>query len=317
MPAVAAQSFFRPGQAGERYAHYRDPPHRLAVAVRQMIEDSWARCSAYVDPNLPLNAMTDFPAAFWELDLAESLMANGIPLVQKPQSEGPDLTCAVERKIYIEATIATPGDLNHPDHVPPLLANPAADEFTRKVPRDQFILRLRNAIEEKHRRRGRYLQTGILRESDPYIIAIRPSGIDFARAEITLPDIVRAVLPFGDEYVTIDLNTVEQVGGGFRYRDTIFKSGGAPVSTTVFQDPAYDGLSTVLYSDCDEVNRPDVPGAGLTLVRNPRATNKVPERMFRFGREYVALDDGSLQRRLHSPKSQPLFGHLLAGVRPK
>lgn len=295
--------------------HYRDPQNPLAVAVGQMIEGWWTRCWPHVDPMLPQNAMTNFPAAFWELDLAESLLANGMTLVGKPRSEGPDLTCAGETTIYIEATIATPGDRRHPDHVPSLFGDLAANEPAWDVPHDQFILRLRNAIEVKHRKREQYLRTGVLRGSDPYVIAISASEIDCARAEMNIPDIVRAVLPFGDEYVTIDLNNTQQTGGGFRYRETIFKSGGAPVSTTVFQDPNYDGLSAVLYSDCDEVNRPDVPGAGLTLVRNPRATNEIPESMFRFGREYVVVGDGSLRRQLHSPESQPLFQHLFEGLR--
>jgi hypothetical protein len=303
------------------------------VGVREWIEEIWAKCWPYVDPRLPMNAMNDFFPAFWELDLANSMVENGVPLVEKTISEGPDLVCRSTPSVHIEAIVATPGDPSHPDSVPSIF-----DDVD--VPHDQLILRLRNAIEKKTEKRNEYLQKGILDETDPYVIAINSAPIDSSRAEATLPDILRAVLPFGDEYVTIELPSGDVVGGGFHYRPEILKTKRppgdptetqaapdadfpsesvpgvppekSPVSTTVFQEAKYDGISAVLFSCCDEVNRPDVAGAELTLICNPRATkNPVPENFFPFGREYIVQADQSVKRVYRSPESRPRFLHLI------
>jgi hypothetical protein len=327
-------SFFRSGPACERYALFRDRTDAVTVAVGEMIEEMWAKCWAYVDPRLPANALNDFFPAFWELDLANSMLENGVALVEKTRSKGPDIVCRSTPNVYVEAIVATPGDPSHPDSVPSIL-----NDVTWDVPHDQFILRLRNAIEVKTGKRNEYLEKGILADTDPYVIAINSAPIDSSRLEMAVPDILRAVLPFGDEYVTIDLPTGDAVGGGFHHRPVIFKtkrppddpaataasdadrpSGSgpevppekSPVSTTVFQSPEYDGVSAVLFSCCDEVNRPNLPGAELTLIRNPRATkNPVPENFFGFGREYVIhAGDRSVERLYRSPESHPRFAHL-------
>ena len=295
-----------------------------------MIEDMWAKCWPYVDPRLPANAINDFFPAFWELDLANSMLENGVALVEKTVSKGPDLVCRSTPNVYVEAIVTTPGDPTHPDSVPSIF-----NEVTWDVPHDQFILRLRNAIEVKTEKRNEYLKKGILGETDPYVIAINSAPIDSSRLEMSLPDILRAVLPFGDEYVTIDVPSGNSVGGGFHHRPEILKTKRlpddptrtspdhppesatrlppekSPVSTTVFQDPKYDGVSAVLFSCCDEVNRPNVPGAELTLIRNPRATKSpIPENFFCFGREYVVNADQSVELIYRSPESHPRFVHL-------
>lgn len=211
--------FFRSGPACERYTIFRDRTDPLTIAVRAMIEDMWAKCWPYVDPQLPANAVNDFFPAFWELDIANSMLENGVALVEKAVSKGPDLLCRSTPNVHIEAIVTTPGDPSHPDSVPSIF-----NEVTWDVPHDQFILRLRNAIEVKTGKRNEYLKKGILAETDPYVIAINSAPIDSSRAEMSLPDIVRAVLPYGDEYVTINVPSGDVVGGGFHHRPVILKS---------------------------------------------------------------------------------------------
>ena len=127
--------------------------------------------------------------------------------------------------------------------------------------------------------------------------------------EDNLPDIVRAVLPFGDRVIRFNPVTGEELGSGFEYRPAVLKANRSPVPTTLFQNPEYDGISAILYSPWDEINRPDDLGAGFTVIRNPRASNPIPEGFFKFGREFV-ITEGAVEPRMHSPESQPLIKSL-------
>lgn len=294
-------SFFREDPAANaaseeefdrRYLRYRDGTDQLSIAVREMVEAFWRGAAPYLDPNLPSAATRNFIGAFWEMDLAQTFLAHHIPLIEKKRSKGPDLVIAENPAVHVEATTATPGHPSQADHVPSIFGKPD-DEPTWNVPHDQFILRLRNSIETKRLQREKRLRDGTLAASDPFIIAINASEIDCARLERFVPDIVYAVLPFGDSYLTIEVPSGREVGGGHHRREEILKRSGNPVTTTVFQDPAYDWISAILYSDWDEVNRRDEPGAGITVIRNPRATpNQIRDNLFPFGRHYVVSSDG-------------------------
>ncbi len=167
------------------------------------------------------------------------------------------------------------------------------------VPDDQIKLRLRSVIEAKRQRAEEYLERGWVKPDEPFVVAVNAARIPSARLEITIPRIVRCLLPFGHEAFHLDRTSLEVVDRSFAYQPTVTKRSGSPVSTDVFLDPDYSVISAVLYSCCDEINRPTTPGADFLVCRNPCANAPVPSGWLRVGWEYWVEDD-KLHRSYHS-----------------
>lgn len=296
--------FFTLGPSCERYSNWRDRTDSVSVGIRGFIESLWQNAWPYLDPDLPEKAKQSFSAAFFELDVAATLLANGLTLDEKKRAIGPDVVCTGPPRIFVEAVAATPGTEpeRNPNSVPQLIHDSA--QFVRH---EQIILRIRNALDEKHRKHRGYINKRLLKPTDPYVIALSASPIDTAFLEMNVPDILSAVFSIGDEYVSVERTTGTLAGGGFLYRPAVFKANGSPVSTNIFRDPEYDDISGILYTACDEVNRPDVLGAGFTVIRNPRALeNPIPEGFFNFGRHLI-VHDTTFETRYLSQESQPLI----------
>ena len=110
---------------------------------------------------------------------------------------------------------------------------------------------------------------------DAYVIAVNSTRIRPIVHDTTLPLIVKAVFPFGNLAVSIDTNTRKVVDQHHIHRDQILKQSGNPVSTDVFLDDTYAGISAVLYSSVDVANYPHFLGADFRLVHNPLGRNPI------------------------------------------
>ena len=205
---------------------------------------------------------------------------------------GPDvLLTGPSFRTWIEAVAAGPGDPDKPDSV---TDQPCGVAFV--YPEGQVLLRYRSAIEAKRRKFRHYVDKGIVGGSDRRVIAVSGAGIPLAFLDHDPPDIVKAVLPFGDDYAAIDVATGEVVDTGFTYRPELIKSTGNPVSTDIFLGPDYADISGVLFSTTNISNPPPSPGEDLVFVHNPRAANPLPDGWLGLGREYgVAVSHERLE----------------------
>jgi hypothetical protein len=84
----------------------------------------------------------------------------------------------------------------------------------------------------------------------------------------------------------------------YEYRSVITKVAGSPVSTALFEDESYSGISACLYSVTDAFNPPRSWARSLVLVYNPLATAPLPRGC--FGRVLQYWREGD---RLHTPGS--------------
>ncbi len=155
-----------------------------------------------------------------------------------------------------------------------------------EVPEDEIILRLRHAIHEKYQKYESYLRDADLSENDAYVIAINSKRIRPMVLDSTLPLIVKAVFPFGNLGFSFDTRMGNVVDQRHVHRDQIVKESGNPVSTDVFLDDRYAGISAVLYSSVDVANCPPRLGADFRLVHNPIAQVPIKRASFAFGTEY-------------------------------
>jgi Domain of unknown function DUF29 len=141
-----------------------------------------------------------------------------------------------------------------------------------------------------------YLKKGIVKGSDPYIIAINSRSLSFGLYESNPPRILQALFPLGPLVAMLHRTAKGWVASiDYTYRDKIEKKRGSLVSTNVFLDPAYDGISALLFCPSDVWHHPhndaEVGLADFMLIHNPMARNPLPHRWLQCGRECWAEDD--------------------------
>jgi hypothetical protein len=273
----------------ELYPLIRDDPD--CADTKAFVERLWTFFMPYADRNFRSAIARSFHPRFWEMYLAFGLATQGAKIQPTPHA-APDLSIlGLGYPVWVEATAPAKG--MGVDQVPEELLGIAG--IAQNIPSEALILRYRASIEEKFQKLLSYLEAGIVKDGDPYIIAINGRSLPFSRFEPPVPRILQALFPLGDPFVTIDRNTMRQVTSGYSYRAEIKKKSGAPVSTTVFLNPKYDRISAVLFCNSDVWNRPPIDtdiGLDFTLIHNPRAgQNAIPHQWLRCGRECWVLDD--------------------------
>lgn len=248
---------------------------------RQFVERLWVTYAPYSDDHFLSDARSHLQERFWEMYLGCTLLENGFALIN-PSTRGPEFFCKINGgRCWFEAI--APGAGTGADSVPEMeYGAPVA----RRVPEDEIILRLRHAIHEKYQKYQKDVRTAGLSQEDAYVIAINSKRVQPIVFDSTLPLIVKAVFPFGDLTVSIDTRSGDVVDQYHNYRDKIIKCSGNPVSTDVFLDNKYSGISAVLYSSVDVANYPPTLGADFRLVHNPLAQIPIKHGAFPFGTEY-------------------------------
>jgi type I restriction enzyme S subunit len=258
----------------------RDTPSKNRE--RDILERLWARFEPYADVNFKAAIASDFQSHLWEMYLAVTLLDLGFELRPRLElgDEGPDICISsAETNIWIEAIACGTSP------------NDNAESENGFEPIDEpVILRYTSAIAEKFRKYRKYLDTGILSSSEPYLIAVNGSRVPFSLPDDDPPDmipnIIKAVMPFGDYTVMVDRDTRQVVKTGYSYRAEIVKPSGNKVPTNIFLSQEYAGVSAILFSNIDISNLPDKYGNDLLFFRNPTAINPLPIGWLKAGREY-------------------------------
>lgn len=269
----------------ELYRIVRDEPSE--AKYRQFAERLWTFFEPFADDDFTLAIAKDFHARFWEMYLAFGLDAQGHRLLPTRKA-GPDLLVeGPERPVWIEAVAAQRGE--GADQVPEM-------ELGRLqyAPDERIVLRFRASIEEKFRKLVRYRQKGIVGESDPFIVALNGRAVPFAAfTETDEPRILRALFGIGQMTVTLNRETMEVIDTRPAHRPHIQKVSGEPISTSVFFDERYSGISAVLYCNSDLGNHPADGRIGddFIVVHNPGARNPIPHRWLKCGVECWVEDD--------------------------
>jgi hypothetical protein len=278
------------------YRRVRDRAESHELKGREFIEEIWLDSAQYLDPDLAERAPSiGLMSAFWEIYLAHALKTHHVALVPRnerdPKLKGPDLF-AQSPNVWLEAVAATPGD--GPDALEwgePFKCN--------SVPVDQFVLRLRTAIEAKAAQLKRHVAKGYVKSSHATVIAVSGAMLPYRIEGQPIPYIVRAVLGVGNLVLEFDRATMESVERSAEYRDEVKKASAASVKTDLFLNDDYSHVSAVLYSPACWVMHPTIPGAEFTVVHNPRATNPLPNGWLELGDEYW-LDGSDLRHVRHA-----------------
>lgn len=227
----------------------------------------------------------EFYSAFWEMDLACTLIESGFHLSDEfSGNEGPDL-CLINSKgnrIWVEAVCVNRGTSS--DEV-----SLGKSGQVMRIDSEKIMLRLTSAIFDKDKKHKHYLNKGICAENEPFIIAVNGSlltpgpGLD----DMT-PRIVKAVFEGGHDEILFDRAT----GTAYEerqidYRPTILKHNKEEIFTNYFRRNDYTNISALLFSESSLWSRPSELGSDYVTVHNPIAVNPIAEGFFQLGSEYI------------------------------
>lgn len=266
------------------YLIFRDET-RLAD-TKSFIEDLWGIYHPYADKDFEKQLPHDFAARFWEMYLTCTLVHKSYNVIpKKTRAEGPDIKIvSASTTIWVEAVTPTSGDGNKPDSVQsPKLG------VAQQIPDEQLTLRYCSAIRDKYYNKYfQYLEKEIIKSDDCYIIALNGCRLPWAGSDLHIPRIVQSVLPYGPPVVTIDTASHEVVNRGYQYRSFLIKVSGAQVDTDIFIKPEYARISAVLFSKINASNLTPSMGDDFIIVRNPLASQELPDDFPKVGIEYKA-----------------------------
>jgi hypothetical protein len=261
---------------------------------RQFAERLWSTYWPFADNNFFVGIPRDFAARFWEMDLACVLLRLNFVLEER-RRHGPDICIGPPgRRVWIEAVAPTDGD--GPNASPGLDCDLQARTFAGE---NGILLRFRNAVDAKVKKYQGYRNDGIIGPKEPYVIALNGSRVSASLIEGDLPWIVKAVYPFGEEQIRIDVRT-EAVSAEYEYRPAIRTAVGSEVATDLFLGPECAGISGILYSRTDVWNRRD----DYIFVHNLKATNPLDRGWLPLGTEYWP-DSNALHLTRHTGASTP------------
>jgi hypothetical protein len=291
---MSADSFFVPGDCRDpAYENVRDLPH--LEEARNLTESLWGRYQGYEDVHFLREARDHFLERFWEMYLAVTFLERGFDIFRAGNA-GPEFCFASgNRKIWVEAVAPGPGTGN--DRVPELQIGMEV-EVASEVPTEKILLRYANAITVKRERYLAAVKSGILKESDGYVLAINSRRIPHAPYGSTLPFFIQALLPFGPLTILIDPRTRDIGDRFYRLRESVAKAEGSRVSTASFLDPQFAFVSAVLHSSVDCVNCPPTLGGEFTILHNPNASHPISDSLFSWCEQLVYRNE--VLRKVHS-----------------
>ncbi|MBN9306925.1 MAG: hypothetical protein BGO82_05515 [Devosia sp. 67-54] len=202
--------------------------------------NDWARGFPDRDGKFVREFQTTFDSSFWELYLFAGLKQYGFAM--DFSHPAPDFSVTDGGGFNIEATIASHAQGSPPEHAKE--GHPVPDdlnEFNR-----QAIIRLRNAIEGKHRKFVDSYQHLPHVKGRPFVLAI--AGFDSPYAMLAGHRPIEAAL-LG---YYVDEERFLREGGKLKGKhiDWVTKDNGAPIEVGVFMEPAYSWLSAVVCNPC-------------------------------------------------------------------
>jgi len=265
---------------------------------KQYFETLWEKYKNYADPDfIKKFPNEEFHQRFWEMYLTCTLKEYGHSPIPKSKSNGPDICLKYGNlNIWIEAVAPTQGIGE--DMVPYL----TTDSFDL-VPEEKIVLRYTAAILEKWKKlkgykddKGEYhlgyIDKGIIKSTDPFIIAVNGGAIPFAECEDEyVPYIMRAVLPYADPKVIFDTKSNEIIGKVISYRPMILKKNKSPIYTLSFADKKFSNITGIIFSNANSLGAHEKKGREFIYIRNQNARNKLPHCWLEFGAEFY-LEEG-------------------------
>lgn len=275
------------------YANLCAAKYDAEKVIKDEINTLWASYEPFADPDFRHGFARDPDARFWEMYVGCRLLEAGktlLPTVARLKEGGQPDICVIEngRKIWIEAIAADPGAPG-PDQVATPKPTNEGGGFGPALKR-QAQLRMTSAFWTKSQVVEGYLKNGVIAPEDVRLIAIGAGRFGAYVSECPIPLIISSVFPIGDEYVTIDRETMAVVEQGFHPSLKILRKGPA-VDRTAFLDEQFAHISGIVWSriSIGNMSRTVRP---LSFVHNPIASVKMQNAWGIWDKEFVTKPNG-------------------------
>jgi type I restriction enzyme S subunit len=263
------------------YEKYADSNYRVDLnnCVEELAE------SADDDIQCRKRCLDKFMQRFWELHVAVSLLDIPVPLLRRDERDqaGPDsIFKSGDSLCCIEAIVPNAGE--GADRVPDLKTG-----GVYSVPDLEIQLRYTSALYTKLVQRNKRVDSGIVDERSPYLVAINGSRVPSAKLDYDPPRIVRCLFGIGPPAVDINVQTMEWGDWFLTAREKLPRSLADDVPANAFMSQEFKKISGVLFSTSDPWNFYGSFSSQVFLVENPNADVPVPpELKAHFGRwEYA------------------------------
>lgn len=280
----------------ERYKEY-DPAYITQSAgvprkhIKEWLEKLWQQYEPYADNDFPKKIEKEFNQRTWEMYLTCTLLDRGFSLKEKNRkNKGPDICLVAEDKnIWIEAVTANVGEGDDKVEI-------HCDNIQHIGPHDylpveeQTLLRLRNALDNKFQKHKDYCKNNVIKEREPYIIAVNAGKL--LALDPGIPLILECL--FGIGFLTIPLHSEKPRTPFWSKREELKKKSGSSVSMEFFENPEYSCVSAVVYCADGILNSPKdkaIMGDNFVFILNPLAKNKIEEKLFDFGQVWKKDND--------------------------
>ena len=256
--------------------------------ARAHCEDLWNDFRELADQNFKTEFASCTHARWFEMYLTVSLVRAGHEVTcPKP---GPDILLQVGgRRIWIEAVCATSGESGRPDSVPRIEKGRVYRE-----PTDQYVLRIRNALDEKQRKYQSYKENDVVSVGDVTVIAVNVYEVDGLGPHIG-HHFLRSLYGIGDPIVYVGRDRGGVLETGNVSVEAVRKSSGADVGVRPFVDNSMGHISAVLGAHGgafvlgahdDAFNRTNRLGDDFVMYPNLTADSPWPEGLLRVGKEW-------------------------------
>ena len=282
-----------PAAACAAFKNLRGTDSPQGVAAHEHCEDLWRDFKPFADANFADEFPLRLHERWFEMYLTVSLLRAGYN-VQCPKP-GPDVLVTIDgRRLWIEATCATSGELGLPDSVPaPVFAKEGEPGEFRDVPKDQRVLRIRNSLQTKAKVVSKYLKEGVVPAGDAVAIAINVHDVPWLWTDID-EYMQRSLYGLGDLMVAIDRKTLKAVETRRQQVSHVVKNNKAEVGVQPFIDGSMPEVSAVLAAGADCANLRKYLGQDFVLFPNLTATVPWPTGAIELGDEwtFAMADDG-------------------------
>lgn len=281
------------------YTHLRSTEFR--PEIRDWCEDVYRRTAGLLDDNFCDIFRRELPQRLSELFFAAAFLEAGWEPIGRVT--GFDLAFRLgDGRLLVEITTPTPQDAD-------TYVTEEGDGFTvwstDAGSEDAALRRLTGCFKSKAEDRVQKLvDAGAIAENDYVVIAISgfrlnqetPIALDIGG---DVPDFVKAFLPIGSRYVTIQIGPGakdEPTGGGYEFKATIEQEGKAPVARDFFLRPDFRHIDAVAYTPFYVGGPGDGPPQTVrqcAVLHNPSAKRGNDPIRLGMGEEYrVHVDDG-------------------------
>ena len=247
-------------------------------------EDLWSDFWEYADEHFVDEFRVNFHQRWFEMYLTVSFIRAGLAV--ESQNSGPDISLALgERRVWIEAVCATEGQMGKPDSVPPLELGKVVD-----APIKQYVMRIRNSLDEKAKKFKTYLDKRLVGQNDILVIAINGGQIPFLSADLSTCMMI-SLYGVGDPVLTLNRDTREIVDSHHQHIEKFEKASGAEIGVQPFVDGSMDHVSAVLVSWAQAWSRPSTLDGDFVLYPNLSCRNRWARNLFPVAEEWLFEED--------------------------